>query len=208
MFGLKLQDFWTARKSPVEGALAADALVESYAEALPSDGIVAGTRIATEAGWRPVEALAPGDRVMTFDHGVQEVLHIERIRLGAVPRAILVPQQALGNATALLLLGDQSVMVESNLAEAAFGDPFVLVPSEVLEGFRGIEAVAPDRELEIFRLQFAAPEVVYANGFGLIHCGGGAVAPVEVEAPAYPLLPREAARMVVEALIEEEAATC
>lgn len=216
MFGLKLQEFWTARKTPLEEVLPSDIVpdinpdisVVTDAEPLPSEGILAGTRIATEDGWRPVETLQPGDWVMTFDHGVQELLRIERIAPASAPRVILVPQDALGNATPMLLLGDQSVMVESDLAGAAFGDPFVLVPSETLEGLRGIEAVTLESAPDIFRLHFAGTEVVYANGWGLIHCAADMADTYEAEPRAYPILPQEAARMVVEALIENEAATC
>ena len=42
-----------------------------------------GTAIATFEGERAVEDLAPGDRVVTRDHGVQEVRWVGRRTIGA-----------------------------------------------------------------------------------------------------------------------------
>ena len=46
-----------------------------------AEGIVAGTRIATEDGWRRVETISPGERVLTFDHGPRRVQQILRATL-------------------------------------------------------------------------------------------------------------------------------
>ena len=37
-------------------------------------GFTTGTRIATVAGWRPIESIALGDEVLTFDNGPQPVV--------------------------------------------------------------------------------------------------------------------------------------
>lgn len=184
-----------------------------------AEGIVAGTRIATTIGWRPVESLAPGDMVMTFDHGMRPVIRIERLALwsGHSPcprhlRPLAVPVGALGNSAPMLLLPEQTVLVESDLAETVFGDPFVLIPAAALDGYRGIGQVAPHRTVDIVVIQFAEAEVVYANGTGMIHCGsvrnGGLAALMDGEDP-YTALPMEVAREIVAGLIEEDyAAHC
>ncbi|MGC9420245.1 MAG: Hint domain-containing protein, partial [Rhodovulum sp.] len=43
-----------------------------------ASGFAAGTEIATTLGWRTVETLQPGDRVLTFDHGSQPVRAVQR----------------------------------------------------------------------------------------------------------------------------------
>ena len=34
-----------------------------------SHGLMAGTRVASNLGWRAIDALAVGDKVLTFDNG-------------------------------------------------------------------------------------------------------------------------------------------
>ena len=41
-------------------------------------GLMAGTRVASNLGWRAVEALAPGDLVLTFDNGMQPIAEVRR----------------------------------------------------------------------------------------------------------------------------------
>ena len=63
-------------------------------------GLVKGTRVATELGWRPVDAVAAGDLVLTFDRGMQPVVAVRRrflADLGAASWPLSVPAGALGN---------------------------------------------------------------------------------------------------------------
>ena len=83
----------------------------------PSNGLTEGTLIATAMGWRPVEAIAPGDLVLTFDRGLQPVRDVKRaiawLTPGPLPHAMCplsVPPGALGNAEAMTLLPEQAVM--------------------------------------------------------------------------------------------------
>ena len=144
------------------------------------EGIACGTRIATAIGWRPVEAIAAGDPVLTFDHGMQEVLRVERRALWAgltTPRAdwpLMVPAGALGNRSEMVLLPGQSVLIESDLAEESFGDPFVLVRAMMLDGHRGITRIRPPVRVDIATLHFARDEVVYANAGAMFLCGANA----------------------------------
>ena len=184
-----------------------------------SEGIVAGTRIATAMGWRPVEAIAAGDMVMTFDHGFRAVVSVRRSHLfagcNACPRHLMplaVPVGSLGNATPMLLLPEQNVLVESDLAESVFGDPFALIPAAALEGYRGIDRITPHQRIEIVTLTFAEEEVIYANGTGMIHCGsasGVSFGAMMEDAIGYSVLPMDMACAIVAALIEtDDQATC
>lgn len=188
--------------------------IDSQTGAGVAEGIVAGTRIATDLGWRPVETILPGDMVMTFDHGMRPVVAVSRAALwsgeGRCPRAVMplaVPVGALGNTAPMLLLPEQNVLVESDLADAVFGDPFALVPAAALQGYRAIDRITPHQSMDVLVLHFAADELVYANGAGLIHCAsdtaGQIDAPPETE-PLYAVLPLDMARAVVAAMIEEE----
>jgi len=180
-----------------------------------SEGIVAGTRIATEMGWRPVEGIVAGDIVMTFDHGPRPVVAVKRMQMwlgsNSCPRhlqPLAVPVGALGNATAMLLLPEQSVLVESDLAESVFGDPFALIPAAALEGYRGIDRITPHQKVEVVVLEFDRDEVIYANGTGMIHCNsvdaGSLNAMIEPTPAMYEALPMEMARSIVAEMIEDE----
>ncbi|UWR23201.1 Hint domain-containing protein [Sulfitobacter sp. S190] len=142
-----------------------------------SHGLMVGTRVASNLGWRAIDALAKGDMVLTFDHGMQEITEIRRahVWLDAPDVAehlwpVVVPVDALGNREELHLLPDQGVMIESDLADDAFGDPFAIVPAHSLCGLRGIRRRQPMRRVELIAVYFAADEVIYAEGGALIHC--------------------------------------
>lgn len=149
-----------------------------------TDGLYSGTKVASQAGWRPVEAIEPGDQVLTFDAGLQRVSAVRRAPMLAFdgPQEpdcpphhwpLEVPAKALGNRQALLIAPDQLVVLESDSAEDRYGDPFVLVPAAALEGWRGIAPVRPPRRAELVILGFEAPQIVHGTGALLYHCPGG-----------------------------------
>ncbi|WP_415921668.1 Hint domain-containing protein [Tateyamaria sp. SN6-1] len=151
-----------------------------------SRGLMAGTRIGTAMGWRAVEALAPGDMVLTFDRGLQPLLEVRRETLWMSDAAmgdtalVLVPAGAMGNTVDVTLLPDQGVLIESEAACDANGDPFAVLKAKALDGFRGITRTAPFPQMEVITLVFATDEVVYAEGGILLHCPRPVVHPAEL----------------------------
>ena len=140
-------------------------------------GLVAGTKVATQIGWRVVEAVAAGDLVLTFDGGLQVVTAVTRQTVWTMgSRAeyatwpLTVPAGALGNREAMTLIADQAVMVESDTAEAVFGDPFAMIPAGALDGFRGIHRSVPAEQIEVVTLHFAQDEVIFGNIGALFFC--------------------------------------
>lgn len=140
-------------------------------------GIVAGTKVATPTGWRAIEAIAPGDMVLTFDGGMQAVVSVQReviwsdgIASDPANWPLHVPAGALGNREDMAILPQQAVLVESDAAENIFGDPFAMIPAAALEGFRNITRMAPAERLEIVTLQFAQDEVLFGNIGALFFC--------------------------------------
>ena len=143
-------------------------------------GIAAGTRVATALGWRDAGALQAGDMVLTFDGGLQPVTAITRRPLwsgaGRCPESfwpLMVPAGVLENATPMLLLPRQGVMLESDLAEDVLGDPFALIPAAALEGVHGIERVYPNDPIEVITLQFETDQVIFAEQGALLFCPAG-----------------------------------
>ena len=149
-----------------------------------SEGLMAGTRLATPAGWIAVEALAPGDRLLTFDGPPCAVVALQSAIVdagsGQWPVAgwpLRVPTGVLGNDHGpLRLLPDQAVMLDCDQAERMFGDAFALVPAAALAGWRGI-APEPPRALEpVITPILAADSLIFAEGNALVWCPGDTAA--------------------------------
>ena len=145
--------------------------------AFVTEGLLEGTQIATPEGWRAVERLSPGDRLLTFDGGPQSVIAVQSAQVEAGhtawPQAhwpLEVPDGALGNRGVLRLLPCQPVLLESDLAEDMFGDPFALVPAAALEGWRGIARAAPRPQETAHILILPTDAVIYAAGHALVYC--------------------------------------
>lgn len=140
-------------------------------------GIVAGTMIATSRGWCAVEQLVPGDEVQTFDNGMQTIVEItaedmwneDSVSLND-PLPILIPAGAMRNKSDVTVLPHQGVMVESENASDAMGDPLAVVPARVLIGVNDINTAPPSSALTVFTLTFMSEEVIYADGGLLLHC--------------------------------------
>ena len=184
-------------------------------EPIFAEGIAAGTLVATEQGWIPVEHLRPGMQALTFDNGAATVLDVKRQTLwrgtGPCPRGmwpLAVPALVLGNRRVMLLLPDQNVMLESDLAEMLFGDPFALVPAAALDGYRGIARVCPHSAIDVVSVRFAEDQLIYANGAGVLHCGAvtGMDMTLDLIASAGPYQPLDLdrARRLVDLMIEAD----
>lgn len=140
-------------------------------------GLIAGTLVATDLGWQPVQDLRAGDRVVTFDNGMQRLRSVRIASLwtaqNEAPRRVWpmqVPARVLGNRTEMTLMPEQAVLIESDAAETLYGDPFMLVSAGTLDGHKGITRVPPQREITVATLEFEGDEVVYVNGTLLAHC--------------------------------------
>lgn len=168
-----------------------------------ANGILVGTRIASNMGWRPVEALAIGDQVLTFDAGMQTLTGIRRKVLwdgtGDCPRALWPVHLAAGTCdlTAHVTVpAEQALMIESDVAEDETGDPFALVNAGVLSGFAGCGRVRPTQPVEIIELVFDDDQVIYAEGGLLLFCQADHDLLVPHEC-IYETLPRASAECVV-----------
>ncbi|MEM9249291.1 MAG: Hint domain-containing protein [Pseudomonadota bacterium] len=163
---------WKSARTPEPG-------VDMSAHAHQASGLLAGTRIATDIGWRPAEGLCVGDRVMTFDNGLQPLRRISR-RLCpgpsdgesvAQPLMVLAPGTA-GNDGQLTLLPGQGVIHESDVAEARYGDPFALLPAAALRPLGAVRAILTEAPVVAVSLGFDGDELVYAEGQALLYCAG------------------------------------
>ena len=141
-----------------------------------AEGLLPGRLIATDSGWRPVETLQAGTMVLTFDHGMRRLERISTTTVGQSPHGaaaqhvIHVPKAAIGNRRDIDLLPDQLVLLDCAFGEARFGDPFILVPAGLLDGYKGIECHRVTPVMSSYMLGFAAEEIVHTDGSALLSC--------------------------------------
>lgn len=166
-------------------------------------GLVAGTWVATEQGWRPVETLSAGDLLPTFENGLRPVVELWRGTIACAAAdlcPLLAPSGTLGNREDLVLMPGQPVMLDFEAAEDICGEPFLALPAAALEGWRGIRRIAPHGALDVVQPRFEAGETIYAHGAALICCAPAEVAsmtrprpihgsPFAATAPGEPLWP-------------------
>ncbi len=138
-----------------------------------TSGLAEGCKVAVEGGWRLVEDLRPGDRVMTFDEGLQEVKAVERqclwTGMSDCPEAlwpVFLPAGLIGNDRELMVLPDQAV----RLPEDNCDDPDLLVPAQALAGLPGVERVPPFATVEVVRPIFDCDQLVVTDGEALLYC--------------------------------------
>lgn len=174
-------------------------------------GFLCGMNVATSLGWRAIDKLRVGDRVLTFDHGLQPVLDIQREALampdGHLPvdhQPILIPVGALDNDAPLWIMPDQGLLVESDTVLDILDDPFAAIPARALTGFRGIGPALPEVPMNVSTIAFAEDEVVYVEGGLLAHCPRPRNLLADAGRPsAYQILSPRAARYLVSCLIED-----
>lgn len=180
-------------------------------------GLLNGTLVATDEGWRPVETICVGDRLLSFDHGLQEVRELQRERprshsghTGKPRCAVEVPAGALDNDTPLWLMPDQGVLLESDKALEILGDPFAVVPARALLGVNGIRLGNPGAGISITTLAFARDEAIYVAGGPRLVCPRPRTVLSEMSDAAdmsfFSIQTLQSARYLVKSLIESRGA--
>jgi len=140
-------------------------------------GVPAGTLVMTRRGAVAVETLDPGDHIITRNTGFAPLTHIQRDTV-EIP-AILITAGSLGPTQPehdLILPAAQPVLVRDWRARAIFGQAQALVRAEALTDGEFIRALGP-REMQLIRLHFDRPRVIYAGGLEL----GAAILPVSTK---------------------------
>ncbi|MBV1896962.1 MAG: Hint domain-containing protein [Rhodobacteraceae bacterium] len=124
-----------------------------------------GTLIATPDGERRVETLAPGDMVLTADHGAQTLRWIGRRTVWAV--GSMAPYRiragTLDNQRDLLVSPMHRFLISSARAELLFGTSEVLVAAKFLADGTAVRA-CPGGCVTYLHLLFDQHEIIYAEG--------------------------------------------
>lgn len=137
-------------------------------------GLVAGTRIATPSGPRPVEELCTGDMVLTRDAGPQRLLAIEATRISGARLHMmphLRPVHVLPGAFGLLrpeedllVSPDHRLLVTGASARALFNTQEVLVRACDLINGRSVVQDLGVTEVLYVQLRLRGHHVLMANG--------------------------------------------
>ena len=160
-------DLWVVQAAPGTAA----------AGAAPRGGVICftpGTRLATPVGPRPIEALRPGDMVLTADNGPQPVVwvgrrHLTGARLYAMPhlRPVRIRGGALGSGVpegVLAVSPQHRVLVRGAVARALWNTPEVLVEAAHLVDDRAVTVDCTARSVDYVHVLFEAHQIVWANG--------------------------------------------
>ena len=168
---------WTEERRPAPAGRPMRAARQAWADC-PA-GVFATTRVATSFGWRQVSGLVPGDLVLTLDEGMQPLAHVRHFDLDEEISTndpsewpVFVPAGALGNASDMIVMPGQSVLVESALAQRLMGQRSVLIRAADLDSVAGIFRVAPNDSAPVACLEFEDDQVVFGAGGALFHCRG------------------------------------
>ena len=126
---------------------------------------VRGTRIKTRSGEIAVEDLAPGDMVLTLDHGYQPIRWIGSTTRPAFGKhaPVRITQGTLGADRDLWVSQQHRIHIASVQAEMYFGENEVLASAKSLVNDRTV-AVVEGGDVEYFHMLFDTHEIVLANG--------------------------------------------
>lgn len=143
-----------------------------------------GTRILTPEGYRRIEDLKIGDRVMTLDSGHQPIRWIGRRTTAARGNAapIRFAPGAIGNEQALALSPNHRLLVRGSAVELLFCEPEMLVPAKYLVDGVDITPVFGG-VVTYLHLLFDQHEIIWAEGV-LTESLFGEAAPGDVQAQA------------------------
>jgi hypothetical protein len=126
---------------------------------------VAGTMIATPEGPVAVEALQPGDMVMTRDEGAQPLRWIGQRRVEAVGEfaPIHIGANTFGTHGDLFLSPLHRVLIRDSLAELLFGEREVLVAARDLVNDQSVRRIEGG-QVDYVHILFDRHQVVFSEG--------------------------------------------
>ncbi|MBJ6371863.1 Hint domain-containing protein [Sedimentitalea arenosa] len=125
----------------------------------------AGTLVMTDSGLRPVEALEPGDLVLTADEGLRPLLHLARRQFPALGKfaPVLIRAGAMGNPRDLCVSQEHRMLVSGWRAELYTGQAEILVAAKHLVNGRDI-VIREGGQVEYVHLLFDRHQIVFAEG--------------------------------------------
>lgn len=143
---------------------------------MPHMGVICfaeGTHIVTISGERPVEDLRTGDKVITRDNGMQEIVWIGKKTLrsdvlSSQPhlRPVLIKAGSLGNNMPqrdIMVSPNHRMLIANDVTSLLFEERETLVAAKHLIGKAGVET-ATVAETTYYHILFENHELVLGNG--------------------------------------------
>ena len=130
-------------------------------------GLPVGCPVLTADGEIPVEFLTAGDRIVTRNGGMSELVAIRATTVAT--RAVKISAGSFGTTGPeqdAVLPADQPVLIRDWRARALFGQSQAMTTAGHLVDDTFITDIGP-RRLVLFRLSFDRPRVVYSGGLEL-----------------------------------------
>lgn len=132
---------------------------------------LAGTRIATEAGFIAVENIAPGMRVMTIDQGLQPVRGIRAVRVNAFMQLrapticpVTFPAGTFGDHDTLTVSPAHRIILRGSAVHLLSGGTEAFAAAAQCIGFGGIRQAGPGGPFTYVHLLLDDHQVIQANG--------------------------------------------
>ena len=132
-----------------------------------------GTAIATPQGERFVETLTPGDRIITRDNGIQDIVWVGKREVSGTMIArnphlcpVLIKAGSLGDGVPerdMMVSPNHRMLVSADLSHLQHDKPEALVAAKHLTGATGIHSLRTMKTTYL-HFMFAQHEVVLANG--------------------------------------------
>ncbi|WP_298494220.1 Hint domain-containing protein [uncultured Maritimibacter sp.] len=132
-------------------------------------GLGLGTPVMTADGALPVEFIEPGERVVTFDAGMQRLDRIT-VRLVAACEMIRIRPSVLDDdyGRDVVISARQKLLIRDWRAEALFGTKAALVEARRLADGAYIARMQGRAPVRLFQLHFADAQHVVQLGQGLM----------------------------------------
>ncbi len=156
-----------------------DATVPRDAVTARRGGLLHGTKVATNNGWKPVERIVAGDHIRTLDHGFKEVRRVSINRV-TVPlgetRAenlpVFVPARVTDNGRPVWLMPEQGIAVDLNRLDPET-QGLSVVPARLLSGKCQLKSRAPGSSFAVSTLFLEQDEVICVEGGLQAYCPSG-----------------------------------
>ena len=176
---------------PVAGqeAQGAVAPLPQFAPAAPVAGLAPGVRVATARGWKRIEMLEPGERVMTRDNGLVAVVAVAKRRAAAAAVVTLRTGDVPGLDGTVALGAGTAVLWSGRRVDEALGTREGLLAAREIGG----TALGEQGFVTLFLPVLGRQEVIFAEGMAV------ATALPDGGTPARPVLCRAAAQRVLRA---------
>lgn len=127
-------------------------------------GLLAGSSVMTMKGEVQVQDLQPGDKVITRDAGMVELVEITSQEVNVAPIKILAG--SLGHTRPdkdLMVTPQTRIHIRDWRAKAIFGTDQATVPAHRLIDGEFVSK-APAQDMITYELKFDMPHIIYADG--------------------------------------------